>query len=209
MKKCKSCGYSAQDTDKFCQMCGGNEFYPLEPTSDAEREAAYSTAETAQQTVVYSDAAAAPVQKAEAGNVVAGIVGALLFALGGAAVYFLFYQINMVSALSGVVMFVLANFGYGLFARSKGSVAGIVVAAVVTLVMLFVAEYLCISYEIWKAYRYDGVDIFAAIRVTSAFLEEPEVRKAFFHDLAYAYLFGIIGLVSSVMSHIKRRKQGA
>ena len=162
MKKCSFCGANSDDDAKFCPSCGGSDFsevgaeqgstlngaqtisqpvvpvQPEQPTAHAEQAAASSVAP------------AAPVRE----NIVAGAVGAFLFSLIGAALYVLIYQANIISGICGLVIFVLASFGYGVFARTKNrsSVPNIVVSVIVMAVMIFISEYICISLEIYKVY---------------------------------------------------------
>ena len=141
------------------------------------------------------------------GNVVAGVVGAFLFALLGGVLYFIIYQFGVIAGICGLVMFVLANFGYGLFAKAKNTcVAGIITSVIVTLVMIFVSEYVCISYEIFQAYKDYGITIFDAIVATPDFLKDPEILSAVGGDLLFAYLFGVVAMISSIVNMIKAKK---
>ncbi len=202
MAQCPHCGAPVGAQDRFCQNCGSA--LAVQPT---RAEDPWNVQPAAQTTLngmpVQAQAAQAP---ASAGNVVAGIVGALLFSLGGAAIYFLLYQINVVSAISGVVMFVLANKGYRVFSRATSQKAGIVTAALVTLVMIFAAEYFCIGWEIWKAWRSEGIDLTDALRVVPAAIQSDDVKGAFLKELLTGYLFAGIGLVSALVSAVKKNK---
>ena len=59
-------------------------------------------------------------------NVVAGIVGAFLFALAGGAVWFGLYMVGFIASISGLVGAVCAIKGYSVFAK-KESVKGIII----------------------------------------------------------------------------------
>ena len=60
-------------------------------------------------------------------NVLAGIVGAFLFSLAGAAVYVLLNMIGYIASISGLVGAVCAVKGYSVFSK-KESKKGIVIA---------------------------------------------------------------------------------
>lgn len=52
-------------------------------------------------------------------NVVAGIIGAMIFSLAGGVLWFVLSQVGFYSAISGVVGVVCANIGYRLFANGE------------------------------------------------------------------------------------------
>lgn len=193
MKKCNTCGMMNEENSNFCQSCGSTDF--------AESKAAEPAPEIAAEPAV--------LPKADGnGNIVAGIVGAFLFSLIGAALYFIVYQLGVIAGVCGLVTFILANFGYGLFAgtKNKNSIVGLISAIVMMLIMIFVAEYFCISYEIFQIYKDEGITIFDAVRATPDFLVEPELAKAVGSDLCFAYIFGIIASISNIINIIKSRK---
>ena len=82
-----------------------------------------------------------------------------------------------------------------------------VVSILMTIAMIYLAEFLCISYEIFQVYKDGGITIFDAIRATPEFLKEPELVKAVAHDLAFAYIFGFIATISNVVNIVKSRKK--
>ncbi len=141
------------------------------------------------------------------GNIVAGAVGALLFALIGGVLYFILYQIGIIAGVCGLVIFILANFGYGLFAKSgKNSIAGLISAIVSMIIVIFVAEYICVSYEIYDAFKDAQITIFDAIKATPDFLAESEVKSAFIKDLVFAYGFGFLATIGNIINIVKARK---
>ena len=216
MKKCGFCGANSDDDAKFCPSCGGSDFSEV----GAEQGSTLNGAQTISQPVVpaqpeqptahaeqvaaSSVAPAAPVRE----NIVAGAVGAFLFSLIGAALYVLIYQANIISGICGLVIFVLASFGYGVFARTKNrsSVPNIVVSVIVMAVMIFISEYICISLEIYKVYSDIGITVFDAISSVPEFLSVPEIRSDFLKELAWAYLFGFAVSASYIVRLVRERK---
>lgn len=190
-KRCNSCGTVSDEQVLYCPNCGAESFTPIESAEMRES--------------VVADVTEEPVNA----NVIAGIVGAFLFSIIGAAIYFLVYQMGFVAGICGLIMFVLANFGYGLFSGTKNKVttAGIVISIIMTLVMLFAAEYFCVSYEIYLAFKDTGVTIFDAVRATPDFLVEPEVRDAVIGDLGFSYLFGAIACAGNIINMVKSKKK--
>ncbi len=181
------------DTLKICPTCG---------SSDVSEPVVVEPAPVPEVTVALPDIN-------DNGNVLAGIVGAFLFSIIGGALYFLIYQGGYIAGICGLVIFVLANFGYGLFARTKNkySVVALISSVVVMVVMIFVAEYLCLSYEIFTVYKDLDITFFDAVRATPEFMTYPEVTQAVIGDLALAYLFGFLAIITNVINVFKARKQ--
>ena len=80
-------------------------------------------------------------------NIIAGAVGAFLFALVGGILYFIIYQMGFIAGICGLITVVLSSFGYQLFAGKKGSVKGIVFSIIMSVLVLAAAEFFCLSYE--------------------------------------------------------------
>lgn len=206
-KVCKNCGMENVDNANFCEACGGNEFKenapkPVENTTN-EMSGEFVQTGTPVNSGTGVRQAVNPVNE----NLLLGILGALLFSLIGAVLYFAIYQIGVIAAVCGLAIFLLANFGYVKFSKS-GTITtkGIIVSAVITLLMIFVSEYFCLSFEIYKVYRNDyDINIFDAIKVTSSFLEDADIKTGFIKDLAIAYILSIVAIVSELVKGKKAR----
>ena len=153
-----------------------------------------------------SEEAAAPTAQpleAKHENVIAGIVGAFLFALIGGALYFIIYQFGYIAGICGLVTVVLATFGYQLFSGVKSSMKGIIIAIIASILAIVLAEYLGISYAIYDEFKalYD-VSFFDAVRVTPDFLAESELMIAFLKDLAIAFVLGAVASIGNIRSAI-------
>lgn len=143
-------------------------------------------------------------------NVLAGIVGAFLFSLVGGLMWFLLYLIGFVASISGLVGVVCAIKGYSVFSK-KESTKGIIIAVVVTLLVMVLAWYLCLSFDVYQAYQ----DWYAAgevdftltfgesVQCAHLFLEEPEIAASYFADLAMGLVFCAIGGGGYVYNKIK------
>lgn len=205
-KICKNCGMENIDSANFCGACGSNEFKenavpkPVENVSP-ETAGEFVSVGTNSSPIVNGQGVK-PVGKE---NVALGILGALLLSLVGAVLYFAVYQIGVIAAVCGLAIFLLANFGYVKFSKAGMlTTKGIIVSAIITLLMIFFAEYFCLSFEIYKVYKTDyDINIFDAIGVTSSFLEDKDILTGFIKDLAIAYILSIVAVVSEI---VKRRK---
>ena len=147
-------------------------------------------------------------------NVVAGIVGAFLFGLAGGVLWFVIYLLGIIAGISGLVGAICAIKGYSVFAK-KESVKGIIISVVIALLIIVLAWYLCLSYDLCVELQnlYDAGEIdytlnfFESARVAHLFLEDPEIGPAYFGDLGMGLLFCVIGGGSYVINKIKGAKQ--
>lgn len=199
MKKCIKCGALNEDNVNFCATCGSSDFTDMnaQPTNTPNYN---------------SDGVALN----ENGNIIAGVVGAFLFSLIGGLAYFLIYQLGIIAGISGLIIFVLANFGYNLFAKpsTKNSIVGLVVSIVMTIAVIYLAEYCCVAYALYdefgKAFGSDFTasffDMFKA--VPDFFAESSELKDAFIEDLVFAYVFAAIATAGNVVNIVKARKNG-
>ncbi len=213
MKTCNKCGAQADNHVSFCISCGAHEFTPI---VEAPGEAPAEDSDDVATAVLEEPAVVAPaLDEVGNGNIVAGIVGAFLFSIIGGLMYFVVYQIGVIAGVCGLVMFILANFGYGLFAKTKNktSVVGLVVSFIAMLAMIFIAEYACLSYEIYDAFK-DAADLgfdlsfFDSVKLVPELLkEEPEVKRAVITDLIYAYAFGLLAAISQIVTMVKGKKK--
>jgi len=209
MKECNACGKQVDEQAEFCSACGSTDL--TETMSAAEKVQQFDQTQTFPPVFnpINQDQSNESGENSGNGNILAGVVGAFLFSLIGGALYFLIYQIGFVAGICGLVIFVLANFGYGLFAKTKNntSMVGLITAILMTVVMIFLAEIFCISFEIFQEFKDFDITIFDAIKATPDFLAEPEISEAVLSDLAFAYIFGFVASISSIVNIVKARKK--
>jgi hypothetical protein len=140
-------------------------------------------------------------------NFIAGLVGAVLFSLAGVVIWFIIYQLGYIAGIAGIVTIVCAHKGYEIFGKVlslKGLIAGIVVAVA----MIYVAEYICLGYDVYVAFKEEyAISIFDALRSVPDFLLEEPVRDAFFTDLMYGYGFSLLGILGSSIGKYKNRNR--
>ena len=179
-------------------------FAAYEPSSGSEPAAAKP--EPFQPAAVF-DAAAVPAAPSRPENVLAGIVGAFLFSLIGGLGYFLIYQAGYIAGICGLITMILAAFGYGLFSGRKNSMKGVVASVIFTVITLFLAEYFCLAFEIFKSFSADyGIDFFDALRATPTFLVDPEILPSVLFDLASAYVLGAVASFSNSRAAIRANR---
>ena len=140
-------------------------------------------------------------------NVLAGAVGAFLFALVGGLAWFGLYQVGFIAGISGVLGMICALKGYSIFAKGE-STKGIVISAVMTVIVIIIAWYLCLSLDVFSAYElwYEQGDI----DYTVTFAESVSVAYLFLLDaeVAWSYWFNlVVGLVFCAMGIIPEFKK--
>ena len=146
-------------------------------------------------------------------NVLAGIVGALLFSLVGGIVWYVLYQVGYLAGISGIVGVICAIKGYSFFGK-KESIKGIVISVVVAVIVIIIAWYLCLAKDVYDAYQlwYENGEIdytitFAdAVRDGHYYLEESDIALAYFKDLGIGLLLCVVGSVSYIINAVRRIK---
>lgn len=151
-------------------------------------------------------------------NVLAGAVGAFLFSLVGGILWFVLYQIGFLAAVSGLVGVVCAVKGYTFFAKTKNeSVKCLVISSIIAVLVLVVAWYICVAYDIYLVYQewFEAGEVdftytfFESVQVVPYFFAEPDVLTAYLGDLVKGLLFAILGVISYLASREKKKKQQA
>ena len=149
-------------------------------------------------------------------NVLAGAVGAFLFALAGGVLWFVIYLLGFVAGISGLVGAICAVKGYSVFAK-KESTKGIIIAVVMALLVIVLAWYFCLAYDVYQAYQvwYEEGSIdytltfFESVQFSHYYLTDPEVAPAYFGDLAIGLICCIAGAGSYVVNKVKNAKAKA
>lgn len=149
-------------------------------------------------------------------NVLAGAVGAFLFSLAGGVLWFVLYQIGFLAAVSGLVGVICAVKGYTIFAKTKNeSKTCLILSVVIAVVVLVVAWYLCVGYDIYLVYQdwYEMGEVdftltfFESVRAIPVFFAEGEILVAYLKDLGFGLLFAALGVISYLSAREKRIKQ--
>ena len=151
-------------------------------------------------------------------NTAAGIVGAFLFSLVGGILWFVLYQVGYLAAISGFVGVICAVKGYTFFSKAKKETTKcIVLSSVAAALVLVLAWYCCVAYDIYLAYQdwyaVGEVDftltIFESARAVPLFFEENEILVAYLKDLGLGLLFAVLGAFSYVSGLRKKQKAAA
>lgn len=76
-----------------------------------------------------------------------GVLGAILFSLAGAVVYYALWSVNIIAAISGIICVICALKGYEIFAGARTK-RGIFISVAASAVMLVLAWYFCYCSDI-------------------------------------------------------------
>lgn len=147
-------------------------------------------------------------------NVIAGIVGAFLFALAGGILWFILYQVGYLAGISGIVAVVCAIKGYSVFAK-KESLKGVIISIIAAILVILLAWYLCLSLDLYKACQewYANGEVesaftyFESVRVAYLFLSDSTILAEYLMDLCLGLLLCGVGAYRSVANAIHRIKQ--
>ena len=173
-----------------CNKCGN----PLEPFQ--------TTCSFCGQPVGQNSAAPGEVAKPE--NVMGGVIGAVIGAVLGGASIILFAQMNMVAAISGLILAFCTLKGYELLGGQL-STKGIVISIVLMLVIPFIANHLCWAIAIMKEFGDLGITFGDALAAVPAFLEESSIMEGYIKDLLMVYGFTALGAFGTVKAVLKKR----
>lgn len=190
MKKCNNCGTMLEDNANFCNECGST-------VVDKLPEQSQTVSAQTNEPKGFSN-----------GNILLGIIGAILFSLIGAAIYFVIYQLGIVAGICGFAIFYLSYLGYRLFAgiKKQTSIVGLVVAVILTIVMILVAEYSSLIFAVYNELKGFGITLSEAVDLTFKTMEDPEVSEAVTGDLVFAYIFGFAAIISHIAAIVKANK---
>ena len=136
-------------------------------------------------------------------NVALGILGALLGGILGGACIVLIGQLDMISALSGVVMAFCTLKGYELLGK-KLSKQGILMCLVVMLVMPYLADRISWTLVIVEEL---GLQFGDAFKYVHDVVEEFELQADYWKNLLFIYAFTALGAFGIVKQAFKQKKE--
>lgn len=153
-------------------------------------------------------------------NVFLGIVGALLFSLAGALVYFFLNRVGYIASISATIGAFCACFGYALFSRKKDSKIGSIAAAVVTVLVMLFAVVFCLAFDLYEYIQriYDDVKLTTVLgeTVRSLFSGGDSIeygyyvftfeKATFVRNLIGTLIFTGIGITSFISAQRSKRK---
>lgn len=157
--------------------------------------------------------APAPKREEPKENVLAGIVGAFLFALAGGVLWVLLDRVGFYAGISGLVAVVCAIKGYSIFAK-KETKRGIIISVIIAALVLVLAWYACLAWDVHNAYKQwyaEGevdytLNYFESFRVAYLFLGEKEIARSYIINLVIGLVLCVIGSAGYISSYSKKLK---
>lgn len=142
--------------------------------------------------------------KNQKNNIVSGTVGAFLGSLIGVALWVVIYAIGYIASICGIVLAICAIKGYKKFG-GKLDKAGIIITILVTIFMVYVANYISYGYEVYIAFKeVENINLLEAIRSVGFLVSEYEdFGNSFIGDLVFGYFFTLIGTVTTFINAYK------
>ena len=197
---CPKCGGQNPDNSRFCSYCGNEmNIAAAQPQYSAPQQPQYSAPAQPQPQYTYQ----APPVEVVKGNMPLGILGALIGGLLGALSILLFFQMELVASLSGLILAFCTLKGYELLGK-KLSTAGIVICVVIMLIMPFLAYMVHNAIYVMKQADVSFGFAFEACvnAIKNGYVSFGDIAS----DLALVYLFAAFGGVGTAIAVIKSSK---
>ena len=147
-------------------------------------------------------------------NTAAGILGALLFALIGGALWVLIFWADIFPGFCGMACIVAAVIGYRLFSK-KASLKGVFIAFAAAVLIMLIASYFSLAIDVYNTLNQmyaDGeysrsVSFLNAVAYSYQFLAEPDVVKYLLKDFGWGMLFCVIGAFTFVADGFRQYRR--
>lgn len=176
---CPKCGAQIADNATICGFCG-----QIISQAPADQQ---------------SNQAGPDLKPQKKENVLMGVVGAVVGALIGALAIFLFLKIEMVAAISGLVLAFCTLKGYELLG-GKLSTMGIIISIVIMLITPYLAYNTYLATEIMDMFGMGFADAYEMV-------DQLKDASGYTEDLTQIYIFTVIGGAASVWTTIKNKKK--
>ncbi|MBQ6889424.1 MAG: zinc ribbon domain-containing protein [Oscillospiraceae bacterium] len=199
---CPKCGGNNDDGAAFCAYCGGalnaapQNYYAPPAQPNAYQPNPY-------QPNAYG-CSTSPEVKTVKENIPLGILGAVIGSLLGVASIVLFFQMNLVSAISGVILAFCTLKGYEILGK-KLSNFGIIICILVMLaapMIAFVFDEAIFLVKNWNMGFGDSVE-FIIESIKSGLITFEEIMER----VGKVYLFAAIGAVGIIINAFQKNKK--
>lgn len=210
MRKCSQCGRYFSDIVDTCTHCGA----PLTGGAANNRQQSYTPPVQQNYTPPVQQTYTPPVQQnytppVQQGysrpviteNVGKGILGAFLFALGGAAIQGLLINIGKVAAIVGFVTHFLAVYGYQKFsgAGSNSSKKATWLCIPISLIMIILGTFVGTAVVVARVAE---VSLPVAFRLL---FENESVLEAIGQDVGFTVVLWAVGVLISLIPRKKKK----
>lgn len=221
---CPNCGNQVPDGQAFCSNCGTKMQAPVAPQQPVQQPTyAQPVQQPVQQPIQQSTYAepvqqpvyaqpvqqVAPVAQADVHeNFFAGLFGAVLFGLIGGAIFCAVSATGWIAGFCGLVIVLLANFGYNKFSGSKGSVKGVIAVILVAVIIIGIACYfgygLAIYFDLPEGANISYIDV---MELLPDALEDDEVIEEFIEWVAISYGLAAVASIAPIKQALANAKE--
>lgn len=143
-------------------------------------------------------------------NYLSGTIGALLCAIPGVIVTFIFFLLGKLAAVSGIVYYLLAQKGYTWF-KGKFNKVGVIITGVISLVYTAAGTFVSyVAFLIKEAYKYPemkGIPLGNVIHYTLEVVKKPEVKKEILQNVYLSLFLCGICIIFYVIEGLKQTKK--
>lgn len=146
----------------------------------------------------------------EPNNYLSGTIGALLCAIPGVIVTFIFFLLERLTALSGAVYYLLAMKGYK-WLKGKFNKVGVLIVGIISLLYTaagtFVSYIACIIYKLYKKPDMKGVPIGNTISYVLEIAKRADVKKEILQNIYLSLFLCGICIVLYIVEGFKQTKK--
>ena len=142
-----------------------------------------------------------------------GVLGAILFSLAGAVVYYVLWSVNIIAAISGIICVICALKGYEILAGARTK-RGIFISVAVSAVMLVLAWYFCYCSDIhayWEsAFAAGEIDYVPTVWecLSYGYMDLP-ANPGYLVDLLLSLAMGGLGCWGYVTRSLRMEEEAA
>lgn len=119
-------------------------------------------------------------------NLAAGLVGAFLGSLVGVVAWFIIYQLGFIAGLAGLIAAVCAMKGYEKFGKVLDK-KGVISCIIIVLIVIFLANKLCWTWEIYQIYQEEGFTFFDSFIYADQIISFSDATGYYYLDLLIGY----------------------
>ena len=139
------------------------------------------------------------------GNPALGTIGAIVGALIGGVLWVGIYQVGFIAGIAGFVTVICAMKGFEMLGKQPVGKLGTVLCVLISLAVILLANCLCYSIEIYKAFAEDYYLTFSdCVALLPSFLEDGDVLAAFLKDLLIGYVLTFVASFSAIGAAFKK-----
>lgn len=141
-------------------------------------------------------------------NFIAGLVGAFLGSLIGCVLWVIIYRLGYIAGIAGAITAICAMKGYELLGK-KLDVKGVISCVVIMILMIFFANKLAWSWEIYDVFTTEyGYEItfFDAFLSADEIIKASELTSSYYKDLIIGYGLTALASFGNIVNAFKASK---